>query len=71
MSQPPAQPLQYVVPRYNARPGLVTAIGVISIVVASLSFIWSAVTALQAGAYYMMSVMSAMSVMSLMLVSPP
>ena len=54
----PAQPLQYVVPQYG-RPGLITAIGVISIIIASLSIIWSLVTVLQAAGYYIMSVMSA------------
>ena len=54
----PAQPLQYVVPQQHARPGLITAIGVISIVVASLSFVGSAFTVLQSAGYYMMSLMS-------------
>src|SRR4051794_25235194 len=54
----PVQPLQYVLPDYRGRPGLITAIGVISIVIASIGMLAALFTVLQAGGYYMMSVMS-------------
>ena len=55
----PVQSLGYVMPEFRGRPGLVTGIGVVSIVVASLSILFSLVTVLQSAGYYMMSVMSA------------
>jgi hypothetical protein len=66
MSQPPAnfdpvpvQPLQYVMPpAYRGRPGLVTAIGVISIIVAAVSMLSALFTGMQAAGFYMMSMMS-------------
>jgi hypothetical protein len=58
-SQPlPVQPLQYVIPAYRGRPGLITAIGVISIVLASLGILGGLFSVLQASGYYMMSIMS-------------
>jgi hypothetical protein len=54
----PVQPLQYVLPDYRGRPGLITAIGVISIIVASVGMLAALFTVLQAGGYYMMSIMS-------------
>jgi hypothetical protein len=45
-------------PDFRGQPGLVTAIGVVSIVVAGFSILASLGTVLQAGGYYMMSVMS-------------
>jgi hypothetical protein len=54
----PVQPLQYVLPDQRGRPGLITAIGVISIIIASIGMLAALFTVLQAGGYYMMSLMS-------------
>ena len=55
----PVQPLQYVMPpAYRGRPGLVTAIGVMSIIVAAISVMGSLFMGMQAAGIYMMSMMS-------------
>src|SRR5688572_18489098 len=54
----PAQALQYDSPATGTRPGLITAVAVISIVIASLSGLASIVSGLQAVGYYMMSIMT-------------
>lgn len=53
-----AQSLEYPTLQYGGRPGLITAIGVMSIVVAALSIIWSLGSVAQAGFFYMMSMIS-------------
>jgi hypothetical protein len=54
----PRQQLQYVIADRRGAPGLIVTIGVLSIVVASLSGIFSLFTCLQAVGLYMMSVMT-------------
>src|SRR5688500_5864133 len=54
----PAQALQYDSPETGTRPGLITAVAVISIVIASLSGLASLVSGFQAVGYYMMSIMT-------------
>lgn len=54
----PAQALQYDSPETGTRPGLITAVAVMSIVIASLSGLASLVSGLQAAGYYMMSIMT-------------
>ena len=55
----PVEPLHYVMPDGARRPGMVTAIGVMSIVVASLGGLYGLVSGLQTLSYYFMSVASA------------
>ena len=50
----PAQPLQYVAPQYG-RPGLITAIGVISIVIGSLGLLFNGIAGLQTFGMIMIS----------------
>lgn len=52
------QPLQYVHSDRSCRPGLITSIGVISIVVACFTGIFGLITSFQAIGYYMMTLMS-------------
>ena len=54
----PAQALQYDSPATGTRPGLITAVAVMSIVIASLSGLASLVSGLQAAGYYMMSIVT-------------
>ena len=54
----PAQALQYDSPERGGRPGLITAVAVMSIVIASLSGLASLVSGFQAVGYYMMSIMT-------------
>ena len=55
----PAQPLPYVIPDRAGRPGLITAIGVLSIVLACIGGFWGLITTFQAVGFYFASVMSA------------
>src|SRR5215213_3811938 len=60
MSRPPShdwvEPLEYVTPQdLNPRPGILTAVGVVSIIVAGLSFLASVAGAFGAAAMLMMS----------------
>src|SRR3954471_13091238 len=50
-----AEPLQYVTVDREGPPGLVTAIGVCSIIIAGISVLFSAMVALQGLAYFVMS----------------
>lgn len=52
------QPPQYVHADRSGRPGLITLIGVISIIVACFTGIFSLITSFQAVGYYMMTLMS-------------
>jgi len=53
-----AEPLQYVTVDRQGPPGLVTAIGVCSIIIAGISVLFSAMVALQGLAYFVMSLVA-------------
>src|SRR5947207_1929215 len=51
----PVQRLEYTLPGSNRRPGILTAIGVLSIILASLSGLYSLISGLQGFGFYAMS----------------
>ena len=55
----PVQPLEYTLPGSNRRPSILTAIGVLSIILASFSGLYSLFSGLQGFGFYAMSMASA------------
>src|SRR5687768_16842053 len=55
----PVQALEYPLPSRGGRPGILTAIGVLSIIIAALSGLYSLVVGFQGFGFYMMSIAAA------------